>query len=113
MSWVHDQESAYWRILGWEIEDFYDDDVAVYWRIARKVVRQSQHHGISSTDVFGTALMGLGAAMLVPGPLDAAAAGIGVAVFKHPAGAIAGVVAYNLLALATIGIGYGITTIDD
>ena len=111
--WVMDQENAHWHNLGWEIAEYYDDDVVAPFKIARKVVHHSKHSGISSSDVFGTGLMALGAAMLVPGPVDVAAAALGVALFKHPAGAVAGVVVYNVLAVATIGVGYAITTLDD
>ena len=52
----------------------------------------------------GGALMLAGAAVLVPGPLDLAAAGIGAAV-GGPPGAAAGVVLYNLAGLSMIIVG--------
>lgn len=55
--------------------------------------------------VVGGAMIGWGSAMLVPGPVDAIAYGLGVAAFKHPFGGVAGVAAYNIFALGVIGTG--------
>ncbi|AXH79197.1 MAG: hypothetical protein [Circular genetic element sp.] len=60
--------------------------------------------------VVGGFMIGWGTAMLVPGPIDYAAGAAGVAVFKHPAGAIVGVAAYNLFALGVVGAGTWLAT---
>lgn len=106
MYWVDDQESSFWRRLGWELLDFYDDDVQAPWKIVKSTSKHISDKGLSFNHVLGTAMMGLGAAVLVPGPVDAAAAAAGVALFKHPAGAIVGIVAYNAFGLALIGTGH-------
>lgn len=63
-----------------------------------------------SRKLAGASMIALGTGMLIPGPIDAFAFGAGVAVFKHPIGGIAGVAAYNLLALGVIGAGAIIST---
>ena len=47
----------------------------------------------------------LGVGMLIPGPIDAAFATVGLLLFKHPAGAAAGLALYNLLAVGVIALG--------
>jgi len=46
-----------------------------------------------------------GVGMLIPGPFDAMFGALGVLIFKHPIGFAIGVAAYNLAALAVIGVG--------
>ncbi len=60
---------------------------------------------IPGRKVLGAGLITWGGAMLVPGPIDVAAYGLGVAAFKHPAGGVAGVALYNLFAFGVIGAG--------
>ncbi len=62
--------------------------------------------------VLGVAMVGLGVGMLIPGPLDVLAFGIGFAVGGGPAGGVVGVVAYNLLALVVLGVGLGLIYFD-
>ena len=63
-------------------------------------------------DAMGMFLILGGTAMLIPGPIDIAAGAAGLAIFKHPAGAVAGVAAYNVLALAIMAVGYGLIELD-
>jgi len=63
-------------------------------------------------DYLGVAMMGIGIAMLLPGPIDAAFATAGVAITKSPAGAAYGLIVYNALALAMLGSGYLLTELD-
>ena len=90
MYWVLDQESSFWRNLGWELSDFYEDDVAVFWRMARKVVRLAQHRGerfsspfvpndtqdvvFGSAFLFGSYIIQGGMILFGPPPVKAAGA---------------------------------------
>ena len=105
MSWWVNQEKSYWDNLGWEILDFYDDDVLVPRRIVRSIGKHRDDKGLRVRDVFGGGMVVLGTAMLIPGPVDVAMAAGGAVLFKHPAGAVVGLVGYNLAALAMIAGG--------
>jgi len=61
--------------------------------------------------VLGVAMVGLGVGMLIPGPLDVLAFGIGFA-YGGPVGGVVGVVVYNLLALLVLGVGLGLIYYD-
>ena len=106
MLWVDSQEASYWKKLGWEIDDFYGHNISDDFLVVRNVSHHVKQTGIRSRDVLGAGMMGLGAAMLIPGPVDALAAAAGVAIFKHPGGAMAGIIVYNVAALALIGAGH-------
>ncbi len=74
------------------------------WELAQHLY----HSTVSSVtrQNVGGALMIYGTALLIPGPFDAMAAGIGMAAAGgHPAGAVAGVVAYNLVGLSMVVVG--------
>ena len=105
MSWWVNQEKSYWDSLGWEILDFHDDEVVAPWRIVRTVGKSLEKDGLRSRDVIGSGMIVVGTAMLLPGPVDLMAAAAGVAVFKSPAGAIVGVVVYNVAALSLMAGG--------
>ena len=78
-----------------------------------KFVRTSDESWFRTVDdPLGATLIVWGSAMLVPGPIDVAAAGLGVLVFKHPLGAVAGVLAYNAFALGTMALGYWLISLD-
>jgi len=47
----------------------------------------------------------IGTSILVPGPIDALAAGIGLLIFKHPIGALIGIGVYNAIGLGFVGLG--------
>ncbi len=72
---------------------------------AELVLIKHFYHKIPGRRVIGGGMIGLGTAMLIPGPIDFAAFGLGVAVFKHPLGGAVGVGIYNLMALGVIGAG--------
>ena len=63
-------------------------------------------------DVVGAAIQLAGGAMLLPGPTYSAAAIAGVAVFKHPVGALAGIVAYAALGVGVHATGTAARGID-
>ncbi len=105
MLWVDSQEASYWKKLGWEIVDFYDHDISDDLLIVRHVSHHVKQNGIRTRDVLGAGFIGLGTAMLIPGPVDVAAAAAGVALFKHPGGAVAGIIVYNVAALSLIAAG--------
>ncbi len=54
---------------------------------------------------FGGFLVGFGTGVMIPGPFDFIAAGMGVALLRHPAGAAVGVAAYNAFGIALILLG--------
>ena len=58
----------------------------------------------SSTLAMGLTLVGVGVAMLVPGPVDAAFAAVGL-YFGGPTGAVIGVAIYNIMAVIVIAAG--------
>lgn len=58
---------------------------------------------------FGAGMIVFGTGMLIPGPFDAVAFGLGVAAFKHPLGGPAGVAIYNAAAFGVIGVGFLLT----
>ena len=55
--------------------------------------------------VLGASMMVLGTGMLVPGPLDIAAAAVGAAI-GGPWGAVAGVAIYNITAVGLVVVGF-------
>jgi len=103
--WWIDQEVSFWDSLGWEILDFYDDETTAPWRIVHSSGKHISEKGLRSRDIIGAAMIAGGTAILIPGPIDGLAMAAGVAVFKHPLGAVAGIVAYNALGLALLAGG--------
>jgi len=89
-----------------------------YHYVKGKILEKSLEHIGSKKDYsgwddyLGVAMMGMGIAMLIPGPVDAAFATAGVAIAKTPAGAAYGLIVYNALALAMLGSGYFLTELD-
>ena len=57
MLWVDSQEASYWKKLGWEIADFYDEEVAAPWILVRNVSHHVKEKGIRSRDVLGAGMM--------------------------------------------------------
>lgn len=85
---------------------------APVWYQQQVLSRASSDSSIGWMTFVGGGMVFIGGAMLVPGPVDVAAGAAGVAIFKHPVGAIVGIVAYNLLALAVMGGGYALIKLD-
>ena len=72
------------------------------WELAQHLYHSVT--GMVTRQSVGGALMVVGAGILVPGPFDLVAAGLGAAV-GGPPGAVAGVVAYNLVGLSMVVVG--------
>ncbi len=79
---------------------------AVTWddRSHPESVTKALSNGINFQFAAGVALSTWGAAMLVPGPIDAALVYVGFA-YGGPLGSVLAVAAYNLFALAVLGTG--------
>lgn len=110
-SWVSHQMS----IDGLTIHDLVEgsrETQRASWYQQQVLARVSSNPSIGWMTLVGGGMIAVGTAMLIPGPVDVAAGAAGVAIFKHPAGAIVGIVAYNLLALAMIGGGYALIRLD-
>jgi len=90
----------------------------VYHLAKGKILEKSIEHLQSKKDYsgwddyVGAGMMGVGVAMLIPGPVDALFATAGAAITKTPAGAVAGLAVYNALALVMLGTGYYLTELD-
>ncbi len=78
-----------------------------------KPIYQLREFNINTENVkpfLGAGLMGWGTAMAIPGPVDFAFGVAGTAAFKHPAGGVAAVVAYNVFAAGVFGLGFYLST---
>ncbi len=83
------------RYLAWDNDPF---DRRPDWRALPDLPKPK----MPSREHWGGAMVAFGGAILVPGPFDALAAGAGIAVFKHPFGAVAGVGAYNAMGMGFV-----------
>jgi len=81
-------------------------------RIGKKLEELDMRNYTGWDDYLGIALMAGGMIWLVPGAGDVLAALIGVAIFKHPYGAVIGLAVYNAIAISAIGFGYYLTELD-